>query len=79
MPALSDRMTVLEVMVEMLTTHNMAMEADEDQALADYREVAIMALSRRRTEDEMDDAVSILDERIIKVQEHLSVIRKMMN
>ena len=79
MPALSDRMTVLEVMVEMLTSHDMAMEANQDQALADYREVAIMALSRRRTEDEMDDAVSILDERIIKVQEHLHIIERMMN
>ena len=79
MPALSDRMTVLEVMVEMMVTHNMAMEADQDQALNDYREVAIMALSRRRTEDEMDDVVSILDERVVKVQEHLTVIRQMMN
>ncbi len=57
MPVLSDRMTVLEVTVEMLTSHNMAMEADQDQALSDYREVAIMALSRRRTADEMDDVV----------------------
>ena len=79
MPDMSERMTVLEVMVEMLTSRNMAIEADQHQALADYREVAILALSRRRTEDELDDVVSILDERIIKVEEHLNVIRQMMN
>ena len=79
MPDLTDRLSVLEVMVEMLTAHNMAMEADQDRSLADYRDVAIMGLSRRRTDDELDDAVSVLDERLIKIDEHLAAIRRVMN
>lgn len=31
MPDLSDRVAVLEAMVEMLTSHDMAMKADQDQ------------------------------------------------
>ena len=38
-----------------------------------------MALSRRRTEDELDDVASVLDERLTKVQKHLNVIRQVMN
>ena len=79
MPHSSDRIAVLEVMVEMLTAQSIGTEADQDQALADYRDVAIMGLSRRRTADELDDAVAILDERLIKVQEHLAAIRRAMN
>ena len=63
----------------MLTSHDMTMEADLDQALADYREVATMALSRRRTEDELDDVASVLNERLTEVQKHLNVIRQVMN
>ena len=37
---------MLEVMVEMMTTHNMAMDADQDLALADYREVAILRATK---------------------------------
>lgn len=65
-------------MVEMLTAHDMAIQGDLDQALADYRDLAIMVLSRRRTKDELDDAVSVLNEWLIKVQEHLNVIQRMM-
>lgn len=80
MPDLSDdRLAVLEVMVEMLTAHTVVRDRDQDQSLADYRDVAIMGLSRRRAADELDDAVSILDERLIKVQEHLAAVQKAMN
>ncbi|MCY3702812.1 MAG: hypothetical protein OXG16_09045 [Rhodospirillales bacterium] len=79
MPDLSDdRLAVLEVMVEMLTARDMAMQADQDQALADYRDVAIMGLSRRRSADELDDAVAILDERLVKIDEHLAAVRRAM-
>lgn len=74
-----DRLVVLEVMVEMMTARDMMMQGDPDKALDDYRDVAIMGLSRRRTEDEMDDAVEVLDERLAKVQEHLAAIRRVMN
>ena len=79
MPDLSDdRLAVLEVMVEMLTAHTVVMDRNQDQSLSDYRDVAIMGLSRRRTSDEMDDVVSILDERLIKVQEHLAAVQRAM-
>ena len=45
----------------------------------DYREVAVLALSRRRPRNELNDVVSALDERLIKVPEHLEIIRRMMN
>lgn len=79
MPDLTDRIAALEVMVEMLIARDMAMQGNQDQAMDDYKDVAIMALSRRRTADELDDAVSVLDERLIKVQEHLAAIRQVMN
>lgn len=80
MPDLSDdRLAVLEVMVEMLTARDMATQADQDQSISDYRDVAIMALSRRRTADELDDVVKVLDERLVKVQEHLEAVRWVMN
>ena len=76
---LSDRLEVLEVMVEMLTSRDILEEADPDQAASDYRDVAIIALSHRRTEDEMDGAVSVLDERLIKIQEHISAYLHALN
>jgi len=80
MPDLSDdRLAVLEVMVEMLTAHTVVRDRDQDQSLADYRDVAIMGLSRRRTADELDDAVAILDERLVKIDEHLAATRRVMN
>ena len=67
----SPRLAVLEVMVEMLTAQSMAMEADPDQAMDDYRDVAAMMLSRRRPESAMSGLLAIMDERLMKVREHL--------
>ncbi|MDE0149116.1 MAG: hypothetical protein OXM58_12165 [Rhodospirillaceae bacterium] len=75
----SDRLAVLEVMVEMLTAQSMMMEADPDAALADYGEVAVMMLSRRRSEDEMDGLVPLLAERTAKVREHIEAVRRAQN
>ena len=44
----SKRVAVLEVMVEMLR------EPNPDQSLDDYRDVAVMMLAQRYTDDEMD-------------------------
>ena len=74
-----DRLAVLEVMVEMLTAHTVVRDRNPDQSVSDYRDVAIMGLSRRRTAEELDDAVEVLDERLVKVQEHLAAVRRMMN
>ena len=73
----SARLAALEVMVEMLTAHNMMMEAAPDQAMDDYRDVAVLALSQRRPESELDGLVSALDERLVKVRQHLEIVREL--
>ncbi len=74
---LSDRLAVLEVMVEMMTSHDMLREPDPDQSLADYGEVAGMMLSQRHTDDEMDGLLSVLGERVVKVRQHIEVVRQL--
>ncbi len=72
---LSARLAALEIMVEMLAAQSMMRERDPDKALADYGEVAVMMLSMRHTDDEMDAIVPLMVERSRKIQEHIEVIR----
>lgn len=74
--SLSEHMAVLEIMVEMLTAQNMLLEANPDQSLADYGDVAGMMLSQRHTDDEMDRLLSVLDERLVKVRQHVEIFRQ---
>lgn len=73
---LTDRIAVLEAMVEMLTAADMARWNDPDQALDDYRDIASMILSRRHPDDDLDD---LLDQRVAKVREHLEAYRRAAN
>lgn len=75
----SDRLAVLEVMVEMLTSYNMFMHPDTDQAMDDYRDSAAMVLCNRRPEEELDGLMSVLEERLMKVREHLHVVQRVRN
>ena len=74
---LSDRIAVLEVMVELLASQSMLREADPDKALADYGEVAVMMLSARHSDDEMDSLIPALVDRTANVQEHIHMIREL--
>ncbi len=76
---LSDRLAVLEVMIEMLTAQSMMQEADPDKALDDYGEVAVMMLSLQRSDDEMDNLLPVLSERAAKVREHIKAVRRAWN
>lgn len=72
----SDRLAVLEVMVEMLTAGDMARWNDPDQALDDYQDVAGMMLSHRHPEDDLS---GLLAERMARVREHLAAYRRAAN
>ena len=74
----ADRIAVLEVMVEMLTAQSMMRDRDPDQALLDYGEVAVMVLSQRYTDDEMDAIVPLMVERSRKIQEQIEICRTQM-
>ena len=74
----SGRLAVLEVMVEMLAAQSMMREADPDRALQDYGEVAVMILTQRHTDAEMDDIVPIMVERSRKIQEMIETTRQQM-
>ena len=69
----TDRLAVLEVMVEMLTAADMARWNDPDQALDDYRDVAGMMLSHRHPTADLD---GVLAERMARVREHLAAYRR---
>ena len=73
---LSDRLAVLEVMVEMLAAHDMMGQPDPDQALADYGGVAAAMLSQRYTDDELDGPLAALDERVVKIRQNIEIFRQ---
>lgn len=75
---ISDRIAVLEVMVEMLTAQSMLREADPDKALADYGEVALTMLAVRHSDDEMDSLIPALVDRTANVQAHIEAVRKVL-
>ncbi len=74
----AERLAVLEVMVEMLTAMSMVREADPDQAIQDHGETAIMILTQRYTDDEMDAIVPIMVERSRKIQEQVEIVHQQM-
>ena len=72
----ADRIAVLEVMVEMLTTHDMMRDHDPDQALNDYRDVAVMMLAQRHADEEMEGLLDVFDERLAKVRQGVEIARR---
>lgn len=73
---LSDRMAVLEVMIEMLVAESIIRDAT-DKSLDDYGEVAAMMLDRRHPERDMDALLRVLGERLVKVREHVEIVRQL--
>ncbi len=71
-----DRVAVLEVMIEMLTTHDMMRQANPDQSLDDYRDTAVMMLCQRHAEEEMDDLLDVLDQRLANVRRNIEIVRQ---
>lgn len=74
----ADRVAVLEVMVEMLTAHDMMRDRDPDQALNDYRDVAVMMLAQRHADEEMDGLLDVFDERLAKIRQGVEIARRQM-
>ena len=75
----SERIAVLEVMVEMLTAQSMDREAAPEQAMDDYRDVASMILAERVSDAHAEGVAAILHERVTNVREHLHAIRRARN
>ena len=71
------RIAVLEVMVEMLVAREMLREPNPDQSLDDQRDVAVMMLAQRHTDDEMDGLLDVFDERLAKVRQHIEIVRQL--
>ena len=72
----SERIAVLEVMVEMLTAQSMDRETSPEQAMDDYRDVATMLLSGRVLDAHAEGVAAILHERMTRIREHLQAIRR---